>query len=124
MHEIIGAYRTCSTPALTNFPRVGSDFFDSIGRIVECRILDIRSALLRMSDFRHSISRPSNVEYSTFETPFFGCRIFDIRSTLCRIFGIRSAVRRMLNIHTLHNCILILYRHSRKNSLFLVLSTI
>ena len=29
---------------------VGSDFFDSIGRIDECRIFDIRSALLRMSD--------------------------------------------------------------------------
>ena len=67
---------------------VGSDFFDSIGRIVECQIFDIRSTLLRMSDFRHSISRSPNVEYSTSEAPFFGCRIFDIR----------SAVRRMSNI--------------------------
>ena len=83
MHEIIGAYRTCSTPALTNFPRVGSDFFDSIGRIVECRILDIRSALLRMSDFRHSISRPSNVEYSTSEAPFVGFSTFDRPSVEC-----------------------------------------
>ena len=33
----------------------------------ECRIFYIRSALLRMSDFRHSIDRPSNVEYSTSE---------------------------------------------------------
>ena len=45
---------------------------------VECRISDIRSALLRISDFRHSIGRPSNVEYSTSEAPFFECRIFDI----------------------------------------------
>ena len=32
-----------------------------------CRIFDIRSAPLRMSDFRHSIGRPSNFEYSTSE---------------------------------------------------------
>ena len=86
-------------------PLFGSDFFDLIGLIVECRIFDIRSTLLRMSNFRHSISRPLNVEYSTSKTPFFGCRTFDIRSTLlrigffrfdrpsveCRIFDIRSA---------------------------------
>ena len=36
--------------------------FDPILASVECRIFDIRSVLLRMSDFRHSISRPSNVE--------------------------------------------------------------
>ena len=113
---------------------VGSDFFDSIGHIVECRIFDIRSPLLGMSDFRHSISRPSNIQhskrpssdvgFSTFDRPSVECRTFDIRSTLCRIFGIRSAVRRMSNIHTLYNCILILYCHSRNNLLFLVLCTI
>ena len=70
-------------------PFFGSDFFDSIGRIVECRIFDIRSALLRMSDFRHSISRSSNFEYSTSEAPFFGCRIFDIRSAVRRMSNIR-----------------------------------
>ena len=68
---------------------------------------------------------PSNVEYSTFEAPFFGCQIFDIRLAVrrmsnirhpkhpssdveywtseapffgCRIFDIRSAVCRMSNI--------------------------
>ena len=56
--------------------------FDPILASVECRIFDIRSALLHMSDFRHSISRPSNFEYSTSETPFFGCRIFDIRTAV------------------------------------------
>ena len=73
-----------------------------------CRIFDIRLMAdrmskiwhsieaLRMSDFRHSIGRASDVEYSTFDwwpiecqkyptfdrTRFgsgFGCRIFDIR---------------------------------------------
>ena len=72
---------------------VGSDFLDSIGRIVECRIFDIRSALLRMSDFRHSISRSSNVEYSTSEALFFGCRIFDIRLAVRRMSNIRHPKR-------------------------------
>ena len=63
---------------------VSSDFFDSIGRIVECRIFDIRRTLLRIgffrfdrphsriSNIRYSIGRPSNVEYSTSEAPQFG----------------------------------------------------
>ena len=49
---------------------------------------------------------------------------FDSPYLLDRIFSIRSAVRRMSNIHTLYSCILILYRHSRKNLLFLVFCTI
>ena len=67
---------------------VGSDFFDSIGRIVECRIFDIRSALLRMSDFFYSIGRPSNVEYSTSEAPSWdvGFSAFDRPSIECRIY--------------------------------------
>ena len=59
----------------------------------ECRIFDIRSALLRMSDFGHSISSPSNVEYSTSEAPFFGCRIFDIRLAVRRMSNIRHPNR-------------------------------
>ena len=56
---------------------------------VVCRIFDIRNALLQMSDFRHSIGRPSNIEYLTSEARFFGFRIFDIRSAVRLISNIR-----------------------------------
>ena len=64
---------------------------------VECRTFNIRSTLLRMSDFRHSINHPSNVEHSTFDQPFVECRIFDILFAVRRmlnIFDIRSALHR------------------------------
>ena len=76
---------------------VVSDFFDSIGRIVECRIFDIRSTLLRigfsrfdrphiqMSNIRQPKHPSSDVGLSTFDQPLVECRIFDIRSTLLRI---------------------------------------
>ena len=52
---------------------VGSEFFDSIDRTVECRIFDIRSAAI-------------------------GCRIFDIRSAISRMFDIQKSALRMSNI--------------------------
>ena len=52
---------TCSETALENS---GSDFFDSIGRIVECRIFDVRSTLLRMSNIRHPKCLNSDIEHS------------------------------------------------------------
>ena len=55
---------------------VGSDFFDSIGCIIECRIFDIRSALLRMSDFRHSTSEATFFGFSAFDRPSVKCRIY------------------------------------------------
>ena len=100
---------------------VGSEFFDSIGHIVECRIFDIRSTLLRIGFFRfdrpHSrmsnIRHPkhpssdrffsirsavkSNIEYSTSEEPFFVSDFFDSigRIVECRIFDIRSTLLRI-----------------------------
>ena len=84
--ELFSAYYKCPSVKLDtaqhlpriakNLPRISCqlevskiirfDFRSDIDS-VKCRIFDIQIALFRMSDFRHSISRPSNVENPTSE---------------------------------------------------------
>ena len=89
---------------------IGSDLRHSIGRIVECRIFDIRSVARRIFDIRSILlrigffrfdrpySRMSNIRLPKHPSSDVGVSTFDRPSVECRIFDIRSASIRILNI--------------------------
>ena len=63
---------------------------DPILASVEYQIFDFRNALLRMSDFRHSIGRPSNIWHPKRASFYVGFSEFDQPPVECRIFHITS----------------------------------
>ena len=80
---------------------VGSDFFDSIGGIVECRIFDIRSTLLRIGFFRFDRphSRMSNIRHPK-------CLNSDIEHSMSAGCSLQLLTRH----HTIYiHCIIVLF---------------